>query len=107
MLAGTVVPISAGPSTPVQEWPTLLDGHEVGSAGEQPQGVGVTQNAGSDVIGKAGCLPRGVPDVVAKPVLGDVAIGVDAAAAARVVLAQGAALGEGRTAGSQRQRPLV
>ena len=71
----------------------FFDGLDVGSAGEQPGGVGVAEVVEADGEGQLGGGGGGGPDVVAEPAAGDVSVGVHDAGAARVVLARGASVG--------------
>lgn len=71
----------------------FLDDLEVGAAGQEPGCVGVAEVVDADLEVQVGLLEGGLPDPVAEPVGGDVAVGFAAAGFARVVLAVGAAAG--------------
>src|SRR3954468_4342800 len=71
----------------------FFDGLDVGAAGEEPGGVGVSEVVEADRTGEVRGGGGGGPDVVAEPVAGEVpvGVGVDDAGAAGVVFAGGAA----------------
>lgn len=70
----------------------FLDDLKVGAAGQEPGCVGVAEVVDADLGVQVG-FQGGLPDPVAEPVGGDVAVGLPAAGFARVVLAVDAAAG--------------
>ena len=65
---------------------TLLHGLEVGTAGEKPGGVSMSQVVHPHADVESCGVDRGLPNLSSKPVARDVSIGIPAADRARIVL---------------------
>jgi hypothetical protein len=88
---------------------SFLDDGQVGAAGKDPGGVGVAQVVEPDADAEVCLLDSGQPDLVAEPVAGDVAVGVDdPRRAGGFVLALSPALGSvGRDRGPAADAPAA